>query len=236
MKNKTSPSLVVLILSLATVFILGCQLSSQAATVPTSAAQTSPPGVASTPESMPTETVAPTALANADISSAVLTLEDLPAGFEQLTMEELGMSEADFANEDFQPEDIFVFVNAQNFQMIFGFNFLLDNTLDRVSFDLGVSQPDVTLPAFVEGIGTENVRDQKVLEDIGDIGEQQIGMTMVAALESLSTQVDVLMFRRDIIGAMVMSMALEGQTPNIQVHDLGRKLDQHIQETLENLK
>jgi hypothetical protein len=44
------------------------------------------------------------------------------------------------------------------------------------------------------------------------------------------------MFRRDIIGAMVMSMSLEGQTPNISIHDLGRKLDQRILGTLQTFE
>jgi hypothetical protein len=163
-------------------------------------------------------------------------LEDLPPGFEEFTLDELGVSLEDFSSEEFQPENVFVFINTQKFQMIFGFNFLLSEKLDRAAFDIGVSQPEITLPALVEGMGSEKVRDEKLLEGIGDIGELQIGMTMVAMLEGMSTQVDVVMFRRDIIGAMVMSMTLEGQTPNISIHDLGRKLDQHVQDTLQTLK
>jgi hypothetical protein len=226
MKNKTSLS-VVLILGFITVFILGCQLTSQATPAPTS-----PPEETFIPASAPTQEVTSTPAPKLDISSAVLKLEDFPAGFEELSPEELGMSTAEFASEGFQPEEVFVFINSQNFQMVFGFNFLLDDTLDRVSFDLGVSQPDVTLPAFVEGMGTENVSDQKVFDDIEDIGEKQIGMTMVATMEDIPMQVDVVMFRRDIIGGMVISMALEGQTPSTSIHELGRKLDQRIQETL----
>jgi hypothetical protein len=229
---KPKPSLsVLLILGSALLFVLACQGASQAAPVPTSA-----PATAEAPASAPTEALPPTSAAKLDISPAVLSLEDLPAGFEKLSLEELGASMADFSTDDFQPEHAFVFINTQNFQMIFGFNFLLNETLDRLSFDLGVSQPDVILPAFVEGMGTENVRDQKSLEDIEDIGEKQIGMTTVAALEDTSMQVGVLMFRRDIIGAMVMSMSLEGQTPNISIHDLGRKLDQRILGTLQTFE
>jgi hypothetical protein len=154
----------------------------------------------------------------------------------ELSMEELGMSATDFASENFQPENAFAFINSQNLQIIFDLNFLLDETLDRVSFDLGVSQPDITLPAFVEGMGTENVRDQKLLEDIEDIGEKQIGMTMIATMEDLPMQVDVLMFRRDIIGGMLISISLEEESPSISIHDLGSKMDQRIQETLQTIK
>jgi len=163
----------------------------------------------------------------------VLTLDDLPPGFEEFNPEELGMSVEDLKDEAFSPEKVFVFVNMQKFQMVFGFNFLLTKKLDRVAFDAGVSNPEATIPAFVGGMGTENVRDEKVLEGLEDIGEKQIGMTMVATMESVPAQVDVLMFRRDVIGAMLISMTLEGETPNITLHELGLKLDQHIKETLQ---
>jgi hypothetical protein len=86
-----------------------------------------------------------------DISSAVLRMEDFPAGFEEFTMEEMGMTSADFENETFSPEHDFTFLNIQNIQMVFGFNFLLTEKLDRASFDMAVSQPDITIPAFVGG-------------------------------------------------------------------------------------
>ncbi len=230
MKSQTR-LLTTFFLSFVTLFILACQFTSPAATIPTSTA-----AFTFTPVATPTETPTLTPVPRPDISSAVLTLDDLPVGFEEFTLEELGMSMADFSGEGFQPEHIFVFVNTKKFQMILGFNFLLTDKLDRVAFDLAVSQPELTLPALVKGIGTENVRDEKLLEGMEDIGDLRIGMTMVANMQGLSTQVDVLMFRRDVIGEMIMSMTLEGQTPNITIHDLGRKLDQRVQDTLQGFK
>lgn len=106
------------------------------------------------PANPPTEEEPAAPAVKENISSAVPTLEDLPAGFEELTLEELGVTLDVFTNEDFQPENVFVFLNTQTFQMVFGFNFLLTSRLDRASFDIGVSQPDVTIPALVEGMGT----------------------------------------------------------------------------------
>ena len=228
MNKKTQ--FTIIFLGLAAFITLGCQIASQV--LPTST-----PAPTFTPASTLTPTLTPTPTPKPDISAAVLTLDDLPAGFEAFALEELGMSMADFGGEEsFQPENVFIFINSQNIQMIFGFNFLLTDKLDRVSFDAGVSQPEVIIPAFVSGMGTENVHDEKVLEGIDDIGGQQIGMTMIAELEGLSMQVDVLMFRRDIIGEMVMSMTMEGKKPNITIHDLGLRLDQKAQESLQSLK
>lgn len=105
---KIKPSCpVMLILGLATIFILGCQIASQATPVPTSVADQ-----VSTPASAPTQAATPAlAASKLDISSAVLRLDDLPAGFEELTLEELGTSLEDFSSEGFQPESAFVFLN-----------------------------------------------------------------------------------------------------------------------------
>lgn len=239
MKNKTRFA-TTFFLGLTIFFTLGCQIASQATPAPTSA-----PALDSAPASPPTqeppanpptqEPPPPTQALEPDISSAVLTLDDLPPGFEAFSPEELGMSMDDFSDETFQPEEVFIFINVQDFQMVFGFNFLLSSKLDRVAFDAGVSNPETTIPAFVSGMGSESVQDEKLLEGLEDIGEKQIGMTMVADLEGMPAQVDVVMFRRDIVGAMLMSMVFEGETPNITIHELGLKLDQRIQESLQGI-
>lgn len=224
MKNKTRLATIVL-LGLAIFITLGCQLASQ--TQPAPASELASEGApASLPTDMPTET----ALPEPDLSSAVLTLEDLPPGFEEFSLADMGVTLDDFSEEELQPEEVFIFINSEDFQMVFGFNFLLTNKLDRATFDVGISQPDAALPALINGIGSEDVRDEELLEGFEDVGEKQIGMTMVTDLEDLPMQVDVLMFRRDVVGAMVMSMVLEGESPNITLHELGLKLDQHFEE------
>lgn len=228
MKNKTR-FVTAILLSLVIFITLGCQLASQAFSTPM-------PDFLSTPAGTPTlkPTLSPTP--GPDISSAILRLDDLPSGFEEINLEEIGMTLDDFSNETFQPEEAFLFINMRNFQMVFGFNFLLIENLDRAAFDLGMSQPERTLPALVDGMGPENVQDEKILDGIEDIGDVQIGMTMLANMEDVPVQVDILMFRRDIIGAMLMSMVLEGHSPGITIHELGLKLDQHIQESLQTTK
>ena len=228
MKSRTRFATTIL-LGITLFIMLGCNLASQV--VPTQESAFTP-----TPIIPPTQTLPPTQTPEPDISSAVLTLDDLPPGFEESSLEDLGMPVDDSRDENFQPEDVFVFINTQDFQMVFGFNFLLTEKFKRATFDIGISQPEITLPAIVNGMGSENVQDEKILEGLEDVGEAQIGMTMTANLEGVPAQVDVLMFRRNIVGAMLMSVFLEGQSPNITIHDLGLKLDQNIQESLDNVE
>jgi len=230
MKNKTRFATTIY-LGIAIFITLGCQLASQ-----TQPAPVSDPASDTEPAKPPTDEPTETPPLELDLSSAVLTLEDLPPGFEEYTLEDMGMTIEDFGEDDFQPEEVFVFINTQDFQMVFGFNFLLAKKLEQAAFDVGISQPDVTLPALINGIGSENVQDEKILEGYDDIGEKQIAMSMIADMEGTSVQVDVLMFRRDIIGAMVLSMNLEEQTPIITIHELGQKLDQRVKENLQAIK
>jgi hypothetical protein len=230
MKN-TNRIAIILFLGIVIFISLGCQLTSQATSTPESEAASNSESDSS-PQQAPTETQSP----KVDISSAVLTLDDLPPGFEELNSDELGIVMDDFNDGELQPEEIFIFMNSQDFQMVFGFNFLLTKSFDRAAFDMGISQPEITLPAFIDGMGSENVQNEEILEGFDDVGEKQIGMTMVADMEGIPVQVDVLMFRRDVIGAMLMSMVLEGETPNIALHELGLQLDQRMHESMGTTK
>jgi hypothetical protein len=212
-----------LILIAAALFSLGCQVTSQLFSTPT-------PTYTLTPTSTPTRTPTLTSTPRPDLSSSVLTLDDLPAGFEEISLEEFDKTEADIYREGLEPEEIFIFVNALQFQTITGYNFLLTNRINRISFDAVASSPELFLPGFVSNLEPENVRDITVLTGLEDIGDLRIGITMVALTEGVSFQVDSLMFRRDIIGAFIMSMTLEGREPNITIQELGRILDVHIQE------
>jgi hypothetical protein len=230
MKNKTRITTITLIV-LAIFISFGCQIASQ-----TQPAPESDPASDAEPVSPPTDVPTETPLPEPDLTSAVLMLEDLPPGFEEFTPADMGLTLDDFSDETFQPKEVFIFLNSEDFQMVFGFNFLLTSKLDRASFDVGISQPDVTLPALINGLGSENVQDEKILDGFDGIGEKQIGMSMIADLEGVPLQVEVLMFRRETVGAIVMSMVLEGDSPNITLHDLGMKLDQNIQESLQAIQ
>lgn len=212
---------------------LGCAVTSRfAPTATPTSTSTSTPSQTPSPTQTPTETPTLTPTPEPELSIPRITLDDLPSGFEEVPPEELGMDESSFSDDNLKVEEVFVFVNSTNFQMIFGFTFFLNNSLDRVSFDVDVNQPESTMGSFVEGIGAENVKDQKILNGFEDVGNTQVAMTMVADLEGIPIRLDVLTFRRDTMGTMFMSMTIEGETPNITLHDLGLLMDQKFQEAL----
>jgi len=227
MKDKQwfAPRLALILMVLVT---LACGASSQAS--PAEA-----PGTADSPEATPayTPTVLPTALP--DISEARISLSELPEGFEEIPVDENSLGEAPSTEDEFQPEAIFTYANKNQFQMIFGMNFLLDKALDRAGFDLALGQPETTLKQFTGVMGGQNVRDEKILDGLDGVGETQIAMTMLADVQKIPMRVNVAMFRRDIVGGMILSMTMEGEPENISLQELGELFDQHIQESLKTI-
>jgi hypothetical protein len=119
--------------------------------------------------------------------------------------------------------------------MIFGFNMLLEKSVDQILFDASVSQPEKTLPVLLKNMGAAKVSHEKVLTGMDDIGDARIAMSAVVDAAGIPMQVDILMFRRGPIMLFIFSYVLEGQKPNITVHSLGVKADARAQSTLETL-
>lgn len=228
-KNRIAFKLLLAVTVFAT---LGCGGISQLFPTPTPAPTSTPTVTSSpTPTLTPTATLTPTPMP--DISTARIFLEELPAGFEELPPDDFRGSPITAGENTWQPEETFVFVNAKKFQMIIGMNFFAADQMDRVGFDIAVNQPNMILKQIVNEIGTENVREEKILDGLQDVGDERVAMTMIADMESVTTHVEILLFRRDIIGGMIVSITMEGQDPNISLHDLGKLFDQHIQEVLQ---
>jgi len=204
---------------------LACGASSQATS-------TEAPGPTASPKATQayTPTVAPEALP--DISKARVSLSELPDGFEEIPTDQIPFGQATSGANKFQPEAVFVYANGSQFQMIFGMNFLLAKALDRTSFDFALNQPEITLKQLAGSLGSQKIRDEKIIESMEGVGESQIAMTMLADVKNIPMRVNVGMFRRGIVGGMILSMTLEGEPENISLQELGTLFDQHIQESL----
>lgn len=234
MKNKNRWT-IKLAFGLAIFITLGCAGASQLFPTPTPVF-TSTPTITPSPTTTPTltPTITPTPLP--DISAARIFLNELPAGFEEIPPEELGSGQMGDGENAFQPQETFAYVNTSKFQMILGMNYFVVSQMDRVGFDLAVNQPDIALKQLVSAMGTENVHDEKILDGLDDLGDARIGMTMIADMEGVPVQVEIVMIRRDLIGGLIMSMTFPGQPGSISLHELGKLFDQNIQETLKTIK
>jgi hypothetical protein len=193
---------------------------------PTSTPTPSPtPTLTPTPTDIPTP--APTPLP--DFSYAVLTKEDMPFGFEEVSFSDVYMAE-----EFEQLESFFAFRRSRggHIELIMGYTMLLDSRSDRSGFTMMLDNPELMAELFASGIGVGEIVEQVELPDVGDIGDESSGVTMVIDVEGSLVRIDIIMFQRDILGAIVFGVYEEGYEPTMPVGDAARLLGDKIEAIL----
>jgi hypothetical protein len=182
---------------------------------------------------MPTSTATPTSAPAAtptplpDLSKAVLTLADLPAGFEALPFD-LSSTSQDASGGAFTTDGTFAFVEAQRFEIVIGFTTLLPNRLQQAGFDGALDQPEMLATWMSMGMGADNFRGQEVLSDLGSIGNASVGLTGVVDMSGIAMRMDLVIFRRGVAGVCIVAMYVEGDAPVVSIDELGSKLDARI--------
>lgn len=195
---------------------------------PTLTATPPPPTLTPTPINTPTATP-PSGL---DLSKELLSLEDLPSGFEAISLAEFGLTKEDLSGDDFTVESVFAFMGTEPFELVMGFTTLLPTRLDQAGFDVGLGQPGFLMESFVEGMGATDILEQKELAHLNDIGDASAGLTVLADMEGIPMRMDMAVFRRDIVGAFVLVMHIDGDVPVLTVDEATRILDDRIVEML----
>lgn len=193
-----------------------------------------------TPTATPTRTLTPTpsmtptrtATPRPDISGAVLALEDLPPGFETIPMDQFGLSDDALGSEDLPFETAFGFLEAEHFEFVVGFTALLLTSLERASFDLSLRHPDFLMDSMLQSMGATQVSGQQEIAGMDDIGDASVGITMAIDLGGLPFRTDIAIFRRDIVGCVILLMYPRGETPLVAIDEAATKLDERVVEVL----
>jgi len=226
MKDKTwfVPRLALIMMVFVTI---ACGASSQA----TPSASTENAGRAAA--EVHTATLAPQSVPY--VSAARISLDELPQGFKEISTDEILKAQKASGSDEFLPEVLFAFVNAKDFHVILGMDFLLVDAVDKLGFNLALRDSEDTFTKFAGALGGKNIREQKIIEGLGTLGEKQSAMTMLADVQDVPMRVNAVMFRRDNVGGLLLSMTAEGQPENISIQELGALFDKHIQESLKTM-
>jgi len=192
----------------------------------TPSAQSSPP---SSPRSASTLTPQPTP----DVSCAVLTLEDLPEGFEPIPAEEWWDESATSAQLGSQQSD-FVFQHPDYPQFVFGSVGLLASTSEAGTFDAVLHRPTLLLQTAAGDVEEDAILGKSEISVPEDIGDEAAGLTLLLEVAQgiPMTRMDFVAFRRGLVGARVHVWYAEGSTPLVSVEDAARRLDVSIVECL----
>lgn len=210
----------------------------QTTLTPTSSGESSP---TSTPEKgdsillPPTWTPTPFGLSEIDYAQWSLQLSDLPEGFEKSPVEEFD-SESGLIGEDGRGAMIksFAFTKeGDESYFVFGITGLVLEH-EQQEFDAQISQPDLLVEEVVNSLDHNGILEQEEIGDLGDLGEVAVGYRYLLDMEGIELRLNVVVFRRDIAGAMIFTGYVDGYPEAVSIRDLAYVLDQRILPTLPN--
>jgi hypothetical protein len=215
------------VMALGMLMMLACDLSQGLFPPPTpTPTPTLTPTATNTPLPTPTATQP-----GPDFEDLVVRLSDLPPGFQAVSLEEFGLTREALSGDDLTVESVFAFMEYTQFEFVMGFTTLLPTRLDQASFDAELSDPEYLIEAFVLGLGASEILEQGEIPGL-DVGDTSAGLTVVAGLEGIPMRMDMVVFRRDVIGAFVLIMYLDGEVPLISIEEVAGKLDDRVMDML----
>lgn len=209
---------------------------------------TETPSPTATPTRVPTATVTParrptntpTAVPMPNLSTATITLKDLPPGFEaldQADVSKLGLSDTAMAGAFGSPsqaklQNSFMFLasGSQKMDIIMGLLLYPLSALDKASFDSAIANPDTLLKGLALGMGTNAtlVKSAAVLPGMDKFGDRSTGITFALANAAPALRMDVIIMRRGPVEAMLYSVYTNGTKSAVSIAELVRKWDSRL--------
>ncbi|WP_299413123.1 hypothetical protein [Acaryochloris sp. IP29b_bin.148] len=172
-----------------------------------------------------------------------LALSDLPTGFREVPRPINSLirgaiastMQNHFSSNAIQIGDLTTYMNLDQWTLIIGFITPLDNQEAVHIFDLGLEQP-AALETFATGIkksnhflGSVNIVEKKVVPALSNqVGQSSTGMTITANAKQISLFSEMVAFRRNNFGAMLIIGRLHDRIPATTTFKLAQKFDSNL--------
>lgn len=179
-----------------------------------------------TPTSTPTHTPTVTPTPTPSFANVVITLEDLPLGYEVQDPAEFGFEEGTYSDFGYFVEHSFAFIEPSTLQIVFGFTTIFESEFDEAEFDAVLSDPEVMTEALdiVEGFAGELGLTFSELPEAFGIADSSGGFSMVFGEAPFQFHMDLIMFRSGNLGVFLIEMFSEGDEPSVKAFDLANLL------------
>ncbi|MEC4982581.1 MAG: hypothetical protein SAJ37_02685 [Oscillatoria sp. PMC 1068.18] len=191
----------------------------------------------------PVQTLSQTAPAPS-LPVVALTVEDLPSGFEKLSPElteqiasQFQFFRGDLGENTLEPDNFFVFVNPDEFQVVLGYTGDLATEAAQKNFDANLEQ--LQQPAAQQAmlaqmreklktVGAVEITSYAPLPQLSNLGNASTGMTMAVKMQGKPFRMDMASFRRNRVGAFTAVMYLDEEVSPVAVGEVARQLDSKI--------
>ena len=162
---------------------------------------------------------------------ALITMADLPEGFEYIQPDELDLQPGSSIDGTLVIAGSFAFESLEPPEVVFGYTAALTTTIDRMRFDAETSDPELFLGGLQvgwieEALASVNI-DSWDRSDPG-IGDQSTRMTVQTVIDGVDIVLDVIGFRNGDTGAYIVKMYLPTQPTDTDLVHYARILDQRI--------
>ncbi|MBD2576974.1 hypothetical protein [Oscillatoria sp. FACHB-1406] len=178
-------------------------------------------------------------------SSLTLMEEDVPDNFTELPpalraqlATQMRAISQQLGGADLNPDNLAVFVNPRDFQIVMGFTSKLETPTAQAEFDANLKKlenPEVRklvlatiqqkLASFP--LGDLEISNLAVLPEQNNLANASTGVTLELKLQGQSFRVDLIPFRRDEVGAVAaVFYAKDGES--LAVRNFAEKLDRRI--------
>jgi hypothetical protein len=191
---------------------------------------------------LPTEVKQPVLEQPAKKTTA-LTLEDLPAGFQELPpsmkaeiIAKLEPFKRLLIKDNVPLDNYFAFVEPEKMEVVIGFTGMLPNQAQQGQFDAALEK--ARQPQFEQQIkklaqklpSSQEVKVLKFksLPDLNNLAQSSTGFSLDASIQETPVNFDVVSFRRSSVGVMTAVVYLTGNKPSVSLKDVATKLDGRV--------
>ena len=162
-------------------------------------------------------------------ADVTLRLQDLPPGFTAMPPAELAKLKEELTQDEINVENVFAFVAQEQFQLIMGITTRLETVQQQAQFDELLRDPEKLKALLAENLQATAVPPQP-LNNINNIGDAAAGVSLQVDLDNLLARLEILVLRKNQMGAFVFVLYRDGQRPLYPIAEVGRQLDRRVQE------
>ncbi|MEP0869247.1 hypothetical protein NDA01_05495 [Trichocoleus desertorum AS-A10] len=168
---------------------------------------------------------------NSKPTKPTLMLQDLPPGFQPLSGPELAELSQSLSAGGYETESLFAFQEAEHFEYIIGFTTPLSTPEAQAAFDSELRQAgflEQFAQGFQQGAAGIKISNKGALKNLDGIGNAIAGFGFTSNIQTIPMRIELVVFRRNQIGAFLWIMYLDGDKPVISVDQVAQKLDSRV--------
>ncbi|NJL01789.1 MAG: hypothetical protein HC910_14965 [Spirulinaceae cyanobacterium SM2_1_0] len=174
-------------------------------------------------------------------AAPVLSLDDLPEGFQELPptvanqlAAQLEALSGQLSQNGVEPEGLFVYYNPTTFEIIAG---LTSEIADPAGFDANLTNFEdeavreelfAQVQGQLESVGPISVEGYEYLADMADLADKSAGVGVNMQLMNQAFRADITTFRRGSTGAVAAVIYRANSAPDFTLRNLAETLDSKL--------